>query len=383
MLEGIEHIFKDDAQAIATTAITRQGNLIYCGLTGGPVSLAVFDISKKKFIKGINVFPWANDTPQIVLRKIHNALGNLNDGRIVLGEGILYTWDGIPFNLNADHNTEHVEVRRKQSGMPPLNMEMMGPSDMPNFDLRWLPGGQILIYDPITNKTEKIAQLKNSHYVQSMIVDPVNNKAYGHTIGDCHFFEVDINKKTIEDHGRISTWAFHNMIVKNGIVYGAWIDMDMKNKLRVLRFDPAKGFLERLEAVYLDDPGERVQGNRGIDQWLVHSSGAIFVGTAGTGMLYQFDEKKLKLQEIGRIGKGGRITSLEEDEQGRVLFTGGFPKMSVGRYDPKSQKITDFGPITNKYEKIYFHGATYLNKTLYLAETDSGVASLWEVPIPD
>lgn len=383
MLNGVEHIFKDDMQATAITAITRQENLIYCGLTGGPVCLAVFDILQKKFIKGINVFPWANDTKQVVSRKIHNALGKLNDGRIVLGEGILYSWDGIPFKLIEDHNTEHIQQRRKQCGMPPLDLKLIGPTDMESFDLRWLPGGQILTYNPKTNKTEKITQLKNSHYVQSMIVDPENNKAYGHTIGDCHFFEVDINKKSIEDHGRISTWAFHNLVVKNGIVYGAWIDFDIKNKLRILRFDPKKGYLERLEAVYLDDPGERVQGNRGIDQWLVHSNGNIYVGTAGTGILYQFDEKKLKLKEIGRIGIGGRITSLEEDEKGRVLFTGGFPKMSVGRYDPKTEKITDFGPITNKYEKIYFHGATYLNKTLYLAETDSGVASLWEVPIPD
>lgn len=383
MLEGVEYTFCDDEQACAATAITRQGNLIYCGLTGGPVCLAVFDCSQKKFIKGINIFPWANDTPQIVLRKIHNALGCLDDGRIVIGEGILFTWDGIPFNFNEDPNTAHIESRRKQSGQPPLKMKWMSPNDLPNFDLRWLPGGQILTYDPQTKKIEKIAQLKNSHYVQSMVVDPINHKAYGHTISDCHFFEVDITKKTIEDHGRISTWAFHNMVIKNGIVYGAWIDFDLQNKLRLLRFDPTKGYLERLESVLLNDPGERVQGNRGIDQWLVHSNGDIYVGMAGTGALYQFDDKTLKLQELGRIGKGGRITSLEEDERGRVIFTGGFPKMSVGRYDPQSKKITDFGPITNKYDKIYFHGATYTNKTLYLAETDSGVASLWEVPIPD
>lgn len=38
--------------------------------------------------------------------------------------------------------------------------------------------------------------------------------------------------------------------------------------------------------------------------------------------------------------------------------------------------------VTDKYDKIYFHGSTLVD-TLYLAETDSGVASLWEVLIPN
>jgi hypothetical protein len=88
------------------------------------------------------------------------------------------------------------------------------------------------------------------------------------------------------------------------------------------------------------------------------------------------------LKEIGRIGQGGRITSLDEDENGRIIFTGGFPKMSVGRYDPKTEKLEDFGTITDKYNKIYFHGSAYSDGVLYLAETDSGVASMWEVKIP-
>ena len=261
MIKGIEHIFTGSPQAIAITSLTRQGDSIFCGLTSGPEALVRFDIKENKFTQSYNVFPWANDTEQIVLRKIHNSLGTLDDGRI-------------------------------------------------------------------------------------------------------------------------STWAFHNMVIKNGIVYGAWIDTNIEEKLRVLRFDPAKGYLERLSSILLDDPGPRVQGNKGIDQWMVHSNGDIYVGTAGGGTLYRFDEKELTLEKIGQIGHGGRVTSLDEDENGRVIFTSGFPKMSIGRYNPATKKLEDFGPITDKYDKIYFHGSVYKDGILYLAETDSGVASLWEVPMP-
>ena len=382
MIKGTEHIFKGSPQAIAITAIARQGNSIFCGLTSGPETLAKFDIKEKRFTQSYNVFPWANDTEQIVLRKIHNSMGTLSDGRILIGEGILYTWDGIPFNLREEHNTEPLQQRREKCGMPRMDMHLVSPSDMSSFDLRWLTGGKILIFDPVTGTTEEVCQVPPMTYVQSMVIDADNNKAYGHTLGACHFFEIFIDEKRIIDHGRISTWAFHNMVIKNGIVYGAWIDNEIKEKLRVLRFDPAKGYLERLPNIFLDDPGPRVQGNRGIDQWIVHSSGDIYVGTAGGGVLYRFDEVELTFEEIGHVGEGGRVTSLDEDEQGRIIFTAGFPKMSVGRYNPKTKEIENFGPITDKYDKIYFHGSVYKDGTLYLAETDSGVASLWEVPMP-
>jgi hypothetical protein len=277
MLKGIEHIYTADAQAIAVTSIARNGNKIYCGLTGGSNCLAIFDIENKKFVGEANVFPWVNTTPQIVLRKIHNALGIMKDGRVILGEGILYSWDGIPFELKNDHNTEAMQNRRKQSGMSPLQLKDIGPTDMQSFDMRWLTGGKILTWHPDTNKITEICQLPTGQYVQSMVLDKENNKAYGHTIGGTLFFEVFIDEGRLEMHGRISTWAFHNLVVKNGVVYGAWIDFDLQNKLRILRFDPKKGFLERLNAVYLDDPGPRVQGNKGIDQWIVHSSGDIYV----------------------------------------------------------------------------------------------------------
>lgn len=383
-LQGVEHVHSLNEQACAITSVVLRGDKVWCGLTGGRFCLVPFDLVNKRFDDPVDIFPWVCERPQVVLSKIHNALALMDDGRLVIGEGILYTWDGIPFEVGQDVAFSHQNHRRAQCGLPLLRSEHVGPTDLAKFDMRCMTGGKILLYDPDSRTAQAVGSVQPFNYVQSMIVDPKRQRAYGHTLGDCHFFVADLEKQTVEDHGRISTFAFHNLVVTPaGIVYGAWIDFDLKNKLRVLRFDPAKGYLERLSATYLDDPGPRIQGNRGIDQWLVHSKGEIYVGMAGNGILYKFDEEKLCLEEIGAAGAGGRLTSLVEDEQGRVIFTGGFPMMHVGRYDPKSRKLEDFGPITDRYEKIYFHGGVYRDGTLYLAETDSGVASLWEVPVPD
>ena len=382
-LKGIEHLHGTDEQAIAITSMVLREDIMWCGLTAGRHCLIPFDTKTKTFGKAVDIFPWVKYRPQVVLSKIHNALGLLEDGRLVIGEGILYTWDGLPFSFEDDPNLVHMQKRRVQSGLTPLPLNRVGPTDVSKYDMRCMSGGKLLIYDVDSGRVDEVGQIRSFNYVQSMIVDASTDMAYGNTLIDCHFFSANLRTGTVEDHGRISTFAFHNMVVApDGIVYAAWIDMDLEEKLRVLRFNPAKGYLERMKAVYLGDPGPKVQGNRGVDQWVVHSNGNIYFGLAGTGIFYQFDEKNLTIKEIGLAGPGGRITSIIEDEQGRLIFSGGFPIMQVGRYDPSSNKLEHFGPITDLYDRIYFHASCYKDGSLYLGETDSGVASLWEVRIP-
>ncbi|CAN5444772.1 hypothetical protein BH10PLA1_BH10PLA1_04290 [soil metagenome] len=383
-LRSIEHVHGTDDQAIAITALLQRGNTLYCGLTAGRYALVPFDLDTRKFGKPVDLFPWVDDRPQTVLSKIHNGMGLLDNGKLVIGEGVLFTWDGLPFEY-SDSLLAETNHRRGCCGLAPLKHERIGTPDLASFDLRTMKGGKVLVYDPDNGSIDTIGQVQPFNYVQSMIVDPKRRRAYGHTLGDCHFFDVNIDARTIEDHGRISTFGFHNLCIINGVVYGAWVDFDAQEALRILRFDPDKpnAFLERLPQWYLPSAGPRVQGNRGIDQWLVHSDGTIYVGMAGSGVLYKFDPKLLTTTSIGRIGQGGRVTSLVEDELGRVIFTGGFPRMHIGRYDPRDGQIEDFGPVTDRYEKIYFHGCAYSHGALWLAETDAGVASLWEVHLPE
>jgi len=382
-LQGIEHVYTADPKATSITSVVRRGDTIWCGLTCGRYCLVPFDLTSEQFGQPVDIFPWVDQRPQTVLSKIHNGMGLLDDGRLVIGEGILFNWDGIPFYMHDDPHLGIVNRRRQQVGLGALPLELVEPADFEQFDMRWLDGGKILTYDPRSGTTELIGQLPLCQYTQSLIVDPKARRAYGHTIGGCHFFVADLDAKTVQDMGKISRFAFHNLtIAPDGVVYGAWIDTGCEDKLRVLRYDPAKGFVEHLSAVYLDDPGPKCQGNIGIDQWLVHSSGRIFVGIAGTGVLYEFHPDRLALSRIGTAGPGGRVTTLDEDENGRVLFTGGYPLMHVGRYDPTSGQLEDLGAVTDKYEQVYFHGSAYVDGTLYLGETDAGVATLWEVPIP-
>jgi hypothetical protein len=383
-LQGIEHNYRQDSRATSITSLVLRGRTLWAGLTAGPKALVPFDPASRTFGQAVDIFPWADTLPQIVQKKIHNGLGLLDDGRLAIGEGILFNWDGIPFDMRSDRGLAVCNRRRAQLGLGPLPLEVMQPVDMETFDMRWMEGGKILTYAPETGAVETIGRLTPFEYAQSITVDPARHRGYGHTIGGCHFFVADFDAKTVEDHGTISRFAFHNLaIAPDGVVYGAWIDSGCADKLRVLRYDPDKGYLERLSAAYLDDPGQACQGNVGLDQWLVHSSGRMFVGIAGTGTLYEFDREALSLRRIGTAGPGGRVTTLDEDEHGRVLFTGGYPIMHVGRYDPATGKLEDLGPITDKYDHIYFHGSVYIDGTLYLAETDAGIATLWEVPLPE
>ncbi len=383
-LRSIEHTHGSDDQAIAITALLQRGNQLWCGLTAGRYALVPFDLEARKFGTPVDLFPWVDDRPQTVLSKIHNGMGLLDDGRLLIGEGILYTWDGLPF-IYTPQLLAASNARRAAAGLPPLDAQRVGAMDLGPFDMRCMTGGKVMTYDPVTGAIDTIGKVQPFNYVQSMIVDSKRRTAYGHTLGDCHFFAVNVNARTVEDHGRISTFGFHNLCIINGVVYGAWIDFDEQEALRVLRFDPNKpnAALERLSNWYLPAAGPRVQGNRGIDQWLVHSDGTVYVGMAGNGELYQFDPKSLQTSHVGRVGGGGRVTSLVEDEHGRVIFTGGLPRMHIGRFDPRSGVIEDFGPVTDRYEKIYFHGCAYSHGALWLAETDAGVASLWEVHLPE
>src|SRR5438876_630462 len=96
-LQAIEHVHGFDDQAIAITALVQRGNQLWCGLTAGRYALIPFDLNTRQFGTPVDLFPWVDDRPQTVLSKIHNGMGVLNDGKLLIGEGVLYSWDGLPF----------------------------------------------------------------------------------------------------------------------------------------------------------------------------------------------------------------------------------------------------------------------------------------------
>jgi hypothetical protein len=227
-----------------------------------------------------------------------------------------------------------------------------------------------------------VARLPPYLYVQSMIVDRLRSRAFGHTLPDNHFFSFDIAAGSFQDYGRISDYAHHNLVVApSGVCYGGWIDK-ADGALKLLKFDPDKKRLEYRDTVILPDIGKKVAGNQGIDQWCVTASGAIYMGTVADAALFRFDEKAERFERLAVLGQGGRMTSMDEDGAGNLWLGTGYPHMRLVRFEPSSGRVTDFGRVNDTHERCYFHASCLYQGRLYLGETDGFAPSLHVVDLP-
>lgn len=151
------------------------------------------------------------------------------------------------------------------------------------------PGGWILRYFPDRDSAEVFCPLPPLLYAQSLLIDPKGGHAFGHTIPDNHFYHVDLATGELTDHGRISDYAFHHMVVApDGVCYASWLDK-ADGLMKLLRFDPKERRLEYTTRVILRDPGSKIAGNQGIDSWLVARNGTIYMGTVANSLLFHFD----------------------------------------------------------------------------------------------
>jgi hypothetical protein len=270
--------------------------------------------------------------------------------------------------------------RKRAQGYPDIQYSEFCLASLDSWDrVKDAPGGKILRYTPGTGEVETLGMLPGYLYAQSMIVDTARDRAFGHTIPDNHFFTVDAKRGEVRDFGHISDYAHHNMVITpDGVCYGAWMDK-AEGSLKLLKFDPGEPRLQYLNKVILRDPGTKVAGNQGIDQWVVTRSGEIYVGTVANSLLFRFHDTEEEFELIGQLAKGGRVTSLDEDENGMIWIGAGYPHMQLVRFDPRtpSQKgITDFGRVNDTYHRCYFHASCLHEGKLYLGETDGFSPSL-------
>lgn len=383
----IRELYVPDRYAIAITSMVRIKNKIYLGLTGGPRILAVYDIDKEVITLEKELFPWLEERGYC--GKIHNSLGMLSNGSLLLGECSHFTWDGIPVTVNYFNRElpERMLARKKKQGFPDVKysdfcLENLESWNRPMDD----PGGKILRYIPQTEQLEIIAHLPQYLYVHSMVVDTKRNRAFGHTIPDNHFFYFDIGKNEFMDFGHISDYAHHNMVITpEGICYGGWIDK-ADGSLKLLKFNPDEKRLRYLNEIILRDPGSKVAGNQGIDQWIVTQKGEIYMGVVSNSLLFRFYDKEEKFELIGQLAKGGRVTSLDEDKNGCIWIGADYPHMRLIKFDPTQcppKCFTDFGRINTTYERCYFHASCYYDNKLYLGETDGFSPSLHIVDLKE
>lgn len=372
-----KEIYVKNKLAIAITSMVKVEKTIYLGLTAGQNCLATYDIESGKITMQPAVFPWIKDRGYCT--KIHNALGALSDGTLLLGEGNHFTWDGIPVTTQYFDKElpESMLGRKWAQGFPNVKYNDYCLENLNNWNrLRDNPGGKIVHFDPKTKTSKVVASLPSYLYAQSMIVDPLRNRAFGHTIPDNHFFYFNLTNGQLQDYGRISDYAFHNLVVApNGLCYGAWLDK-ATNSAKLFRFNPETETMHYLEKIILDDIGPKVAGNQGIDQWIVTRDGDIFVGTVAEASLLKFDWQNETFSTVIPKLAEARVTSLDEDENGIIWIGAGYPHMQLIRFDPVKNSITNYGKINGTHQRCYFHGACYANGKLYLGETDGFSPSL-------
>jgi len=373
-------LYVPERYAIAITSMARVKERIYLGLTGGARSLAVYDIDKDMIEVKKELFPWVAGRGYCA--KVHNAMGMLSDGSLLLGEGDHFTWDGIPVTVNYFNRElpESMLGRKRKQGFPDIQYTDFCLKNLEQWDrTKTDPGGVILRYMTENDKAEIVGKLPKYLYVQSMIVDSLHNRAFGHTIPDNHFFFVDVNKGEIKDFGHISEYAHHNMVITpEGLCYGGWIDK-ADGSLRLLKFDPEEGRLRYLDTIILKDPGAKVAGNLGIDQWIVTRKGEIYLGTVSNSLFFRFHYRAEKFELVGRLAEGGRVTSMDEDERGIIWIGAGYPNMRLISFNPAAngqRRFTDFGPVNTIHPRCYFHASCYYAGNLYLGETDGFSPSL-------
>jgi len=369
-----------DRLAIAITSLERIDDTIYLGLTGGPRLLAVYNIADQRITMGPELCPWIGRRGYC--GKFHNAMGVLRDGSLLLGECSHLTWDGLPVTASyfKTELPERMLARKRSQGFPDVEYSDFCLPDLGAWNrLTMDPGGRILRYDPVLNTSSVFCSLPGTLYAQSLLVDATRGNAFGHTIPDNHFFHVDLNTRQLTDHGRISDYAFHHMVVApDGVCFASWLDRS-DGSMKLLRFDPERGYLEHTDRVVLRDPGSKIAGNQGIDHWLVARDGTMYMGSVANSLLFRFDPKTLDFTVLGRLAEGGRVTSMDEDVDGVIWISAGYPHTRLIRFDPGiegSRAFTDCGPVNPAYERCYVHASCLHDKKLYLGETDGFSPSL-------
>ncbi len=377
---NVKEIHVPDRLAIAITSMARIGEQIYLGLTGGARLLASYNVTSGAITMGPEICPWVGQRGYC--GKFHNAMAALPDGSLLLGECSHLTWDGLPVTANYFQTElpERMLARKRAQGYPDVEYTDFCLPDLRSWNRRRDdPGGRILRYLPDQNRAETLTILPPFLYAQSLITDPRGEHAFGHTIPDNHFYHINLKTGQLTDHGRISDYAFHHMVVcPEGICYASWLDR-ADGAMKLLRFDPTIGQLEHTRHVILRDPGSKIAGNLGIDSWMVTRNGTIYMGTIANSLLFRFDPESCEFTLLAQLAKGGRVTSMDEDAEGILWISAGYPHTHLIRFDPRETghaAITDCGPVNPNYERCYIHASCLHEGKLYLGETDGFSPSL-------
>jgi hypothetical protein len=100
------------------------------------------------------------------------------------------------------------------------------------------------------------------------------------------------------------------------------------------------------------------------------------MGTVADASLHEFHWMDEEFEFIANLADGGRVTTMDEDNDGNIWIGSGYPHMRLVRFQADTRNIQDFGQVNDKYPRCYFHASCYYKGKLYLGETDGFSPSL-------
>ena len=302
--------------ATAITALVHHPGTgkIYAGMTSVCQALAEIDPRTDEWRSLGEVFPRRPDNDRIK-DKIHNSLCIGRDGMLYFGADVNINWNGLG-------------------------------GEKGEFDLHRWGGGAIYRYDPGKEELRDLGTPVPMNGIHGLGYDERSHALWGYTIPDNHLFRFEIDSGSVEDYGRISDFASHNVgVARNGNVYSAW----RRDKTYLLKYDPRENRMIRTKTVIENPVGVAVVGNVGVDSWMQHSNGLFYCGTASEGVLFSLDPETDQLDYIGKPAFGPRLTAMKEDEKGVIWGTSGWPVMGVFSYDPREDRLKDYGEPETRY----------------------------------
>ena len=89
---------------------------------------------------------------------------------------------------------------------------------------------------------------------------------------------------------------------------------------------------------------------------------------------------------IGQAGTGGRVSTMDEDDNGIIWLGAGHPTMHLVRFDKNAtgkDRFIDYGEVNSANYRCYFHASYCYKNKLYLGETDGFTPSLHVIDLED
>jgi hypothetical protein len=345
--------------AAITSLVQGHDGAVYVGLTGAGHVLARVDPRSDRVEDLGRVFPERRGMIP-VLDKIHNSLVRGPDGALYIGQGLNIDWHAAPAGC----------------------------------DLSVYGGGHLFRYDTGRGAFEDLGVQVPLNAIHGLAIDSARRVLYGYTIPDNHFFIHRLDDHSVEDKGRISTYASHNLVCgREGTVFGGYFgdvswtgDPSAAPKKHrfygtyLFRYRPAENKLVRTSELVVYGEEHDIFSNKGIDAWVCMRSGAIYGGTAIGGCIFAVTEATGTVGVLGKPVLGPRVSGMCEGPDGSVYITAGFPVMHLVRYFPGTGSFVDYGPVVENREMCYFHGiAVAQDGTVWVGETDSALPYVYRL----